>query len=53
VLSSKGQDIDLPTNTAYLLVTRSVLQHIPDEEIERVASEIGRISTSGATLLLC
>ena len=53
VLSSKGQDIDLPTNTADLLVTRSVLQHIPDEEIERVASEISRISTSGATLLLC
>lgn len=53
VLSSKGQDINLPANAADLLVTRSVLQHIPDEEIEQVASEIGRISTSDATLLLC
>jgi ubiquinone/menaquinone biosynthesis C-methylase UbiE len=53
VLLSKAQDIPMEDNEADLVFTRSVLQHIPPDEIKQVVREIKRISDSNADLLIC
>lgn len=52
-LLGDGGRIPAPDDYFDILWTCTVLQHIPDDEIQAVAAEIRRVLRPGATVLLC
>lgn len=48
-----GQQLPFPNDYTDIVFTRSCLQHIPPGEIEIVCSEISRVASPNATILLC
>jgi len=48
-----GQDLPVSSDKADLVVTWTVLQHVPDDDIQAAADEIGRASQKNAVLVLC
>ncbi|WP_081603638.1 class I SAM-dependent methyltransferase [Natronorubrum tibetense] len=52
-IQSKAQDMPLDDDSVGLIFTRSVLQHIPPNDIQSVCNEVSRVTSSNSRLLLC
>jgi SAM-dependent methyltransferase len=50
---SSGDELAFPDDTFDLVVSWTVLQHIPPERIDRVVSELRRVLTPEGTVMLC
>lgn len=48
----KGQNMPFDDGEFSLIVTRGVLQHIPDDQVKQVSDELERVTNSSAKLLL-